>query len=195
MPYDQLPEFVSRLRVSDNMQPGRDRSLRLRRRLESEPAPLVRRNPRKPGEFSAAVVAPSRAFNLRHRSVQTDDHAAHLNAIRRSSRRNVCYQLERNRARRTDGCNDRSDFDCLYRPQRARQITAERQRRATGSLAPRRVLPLYRALFGTGSKPKSDAMHSKGRRRPNRVLLSAEEEALIAGGPAFRQSRPIMRTV
>ena len=59
---DQLREFVSRLRVSDNMQPGRDRSLRLRRRLESEPAPLVRRNPRKPGEFSAAVVAPSRAF-------------------------------------------------------------------------------------------------------------------------------------
>jgi hypothetical protein len=40
----------------------------------------------------------------------------------------------------------------------------------------------YRALFGTGSKPQSDAMRSKGKRQPNRVLLSAEEEALIAGG-------------
>ena len=48
------------------------------------------------------------------------------------------------------------------------------------------------ASYERSMKPKSDAMHSKGRRRPNRVLLSAEEEALIAGGPRLRQSRPII---
>jgi hypothetical protein len=78
---------------------------------------VIKRSLRNPGEFSAVMVAPSRAFNLRHRSVQTDDHAAHPNTIRRSSRRNVCYQLERNRARRADGCHDGSKLDCLSLPE------------------------------------------------------------------------------
>ena len=34
----------------------------------------------------------------------------------------------------------------------------------------------YRALSGTGSKPQSGAMHSKGKRQPNRVLLSLRKK-------------------